>query len=121
METRVFKLFRVTKEGKLHPLFINRKEETVLNKWLTAECYPTKGFAVRQGWHCCFKPYAPHLKDVLSNGEQRVWVECLAKDCETYARPESQGGTWVLAQQLKVLRVLDEVAVQEILAANGVS
>lgn len=118
MEMTVYKLFRLAKDGKLYPLFINRKEETVMDTWLKAECYPTKGFAVRQGWHCCFKPYAPHLKEKLSNGEQRVWVECLAKDCETYERPESQGGTWVLAQELKVLRMLTESQVNEVLSAQ---
>lgn len=38
----VYKLFRL-KEGKLYPLFINRKKETVMNKWLESECFPTKG------------------------------------------------------------------------------
>ncbi len=107
----VYKLFRF-KEGKLYPLFINRKKETEMNKWLPAKCLPTKGFAVRQGWHCCFKPVAPHLKEELANGEVRVWVECEACNTTTYARPESQGGAWVLAQALKVNRILssEEVA-----------
>lgn len=111
MEMTVYKLFRQTKEGKLYPLFINRKEETVFDKWLQAKCYPTKGFAVRPGWHCCFKPYAPHLKTELKSGEKRVWVECLAKGCVPYERPESQGGAWVLAQELKVLRIIDPAEV----------
>lgn len=110
----VYKLFRKAKDGKLYPLFINRKEETVFHEWLKAECYPTKGFAVRQGWHCCFKPYAPHLKTELANGEQRVWVECDAEDCTTYNRPESQGGTWVLAQLLRVNRELTSEEVERI-------
>ena len=42
---------------------------------MQAECYPTKGFAIRKGWHCCFEKNAPHVKMKLSNGEQRVWVE----------------------------------------------
>lgn len=101
-----YKLFRL-KDNKLYPLFINRKQETVMNKWLIAECHETKGFAVRTGWHCCLKPYAPHLKMKLSNGEQRVWVECEIMDYAYYDRPESQGGTWVLAQWLKVVRILN--------------
>lgn len=107
----VYKLFRL-KQGKLFPLFINRNCETVIGEWLEAECYPTKGFAVRQGWHCCFRPIAPHLKENLKSGEHRVWVECEAMDYTTYERPESQGGAWVLANKLKVNRILNDEEVK---------
>lgn len=103
---RVYKLFRV-KEDKLFPLFINRNCETKLGEWLEASCYPTKGFAIREGWHCCITPSAPHLKQELANGEKRVWVECDAEECEIYKRPWSQGGSWVLAQKLKVIKILE--------------
>lgn len=103
----VYKLLRI-KDGKLYPLFINRKTETPIGIWMDAECYPTKGFAIRKGWHCCYQPIAPHLKIELSNGEKRVWVECEAKDCEKYERPESQGGAWVLCQKLKLIRILQQ-------------
>lgn len=117
IDMKCYKLLRKAKDGKLYPLFINRKEETVFNKWLQAECYPTKGFAIRKGWHCCFKPYAPHLKRELANGEKRVWVECEALGCEKYNRPESQGGAWLLAQQLKIIRELTDKEVKEIQTA----
>ena len=106
-----YKLFRI-KNGKLYPLFINRKKETVMNEWMQAECHETKGFAVRKGWHCCLKPHAPHLKMVLKNGEQRVWVKCEIEDYEYYDRPESQGGTWVLAQRLKVVSIIQNEEVR---------
>ena len=105
---RVYKLLRI-KDGKLYPLFINRKKETPIGIWMDAECYPTKGFAIRKGWHCCYQPLAPHLKMELSNGEKRVWVECEAEDCEEYNRPESQGGSWVLCQRLKLIKVMEEI------------
>jgi hypothetical protein len=102
-----YKLFRVNKkDGKLYPLFINRNEETKFGEWLKAECFPTKGFAIRQGWHCCLQPVAPHLKLDLASGEHRVWVKCEIENYEYYERPESQGGTWVLAQSLKVLEIM---------------
>ena len=82
---------------------------------MQAECYPTKGFAVRQGWHCCFKPIAPHLSMQLANGEQRVWVECEVEDWESYNRPESQGGSWILAQRMKIVRELTDTEVENIL------
>ena len=102
-----YKLFRL-KDGKLWPLFINKQQETKIGVWLDAECYPTKGFAVRKGWHCTLQPVAPHLKMRLKSGQQRVWVKCEIEDFEYYQRPESQGGTWVLAQRLKVLEVLGD-------------
>ena len=103
---RAYKLLRVKKDGNLYPLFIHKTHSTPIGKWLQAECHPTKGFAVRQGWHCCFIPLAPHLKTKLLNGEQRVWVECEVEDYETYNRPESQGGTWILAQRMKINRII---------------
>lgn len=108
---KAYKLLRVKKDGKLYPLFINKTVETPIGEWLIAECIPTKGFAVRQGFHCTFIPFAPHLKMELSNGEQRVWVECEVEDFTTYDRPESQGSTWILAQKMKIIKrlTLDEV------------
>jgi hypothetical protein len=95
---RAYKLFRKMKDGSLSPLFINKKERIPHNEWLVAECHPTNGFAVRKGWHCTLSPVAPHLST-----KNRVWVEVEIDDYEFYNRPESQGGTWVLAQRMKVL------------------
>ncbi len=103
---RAYKLMRFKKDGKVYPLFINKTQPTPFGVWLPAECHPTKGFAVRKGWHCCFTPYAPHLKERLSSGEQRVWVECEVEDYTTYDRPESQGGAWILANKMKAIRTI---------------
>lgn len=109
---KAYKLLRKLKDGKLYPLFIHKTYETPLNEWMQAECHPTKGFATRKGWHCCFKPFAPHLAMQLKTGEQRVWVECEVENWESYNRPENQGGSWILAQQMKIIRELsmDEVS-----------
>ena len=104
---KAYKLLRMKKDGKLYPLFINKTVATPIGEWLQAECYPTKGFAVRTGWHCCFKPIAPHLKMQLANGEKRVWVECEVEDWESYDRPILQGGAWILAQRMKIIKVMD--------------
>lgn len=101
-----YKLLRVKSDGLLYPLFINKTVNTPVGVWLESECHPTKGFAVRQGWHCCFQMIAPHLKKVLSCGEKRVWVECEVEEWQSYNRPESQGGAWILAQRMKILRVI---------------
>lgn len=104
---KAYKLMRIKNDGNLYPLFINKTVATPIGEWLQAECHPTKGFAVRQGFHCCFQPNAPHLKRELANGEKRVWVECEVEDWERYDRPIQQGGAWVLAQRMKVIRVID--------------
>ena len=103
---KAYKLMRLKKDGKVYPLFINKNKATEFGVWLPAECHPTKGFAVREGWHCCFTPLAPHLKEKLATGEQRVWVEVEVEDYETYDRPESQGGAWILAKRMKAIRTI---------------
>ena len=103
MTTKGFKLVRLLKNGDIAPLFIDKKVAFKEGEWLQAEYHPTKGFAERQGFHCCFKPVAPHLSMVLKSGERRIWVEVELKDCTTYNRPESQGGSWVLAQQMRII------------------
>lgn len=101
-----YKLVRQGTDEKIYPLFINKKEPFIFNQWLDAECYPTKGFAVRKGWHCCFEMNAPNLKKELANGQKRVWIKCDVEDFTTYNRPESQGGKWILANRMKVLKII---------------
>lgn len=93
-----YKLIRKLKDGQLSPLFINKKTRIPIGVWLEAESHPTPGFAFRKGWHCTLEPKAPHLST-----KDRVWVEVEIYDFEYYERPESQGGTWVLAQKMKVI------------------
>lgn len=101
-----YKLVRKRRNGSLGPLFINRKQVLALGKPLVAESHPTKGFAVRPGWHCTAKPVAPHLKLNLKNGEQRVWVRVEIRNFETIQRPVSQGGKWYLAKRIRFLEEL---------------
>ncbi len=104
MEKRIaYKLLRLRKDGTLSPLFINRKQIIPLNIWLKAESHPTSRFAFRPGWHVTPKPIAPHLSI-----KGRVWMLVEVYDCEDINRPESQGGTWWLAKNIKVLRQLTE-------------
>jgi len=100
---KAYKLIRKLKDGSLSPLFINKKSRMPLYEWLIAELHPTKGFAIRRGYHCTIKPIAPHLSI-----KGRIWVEVDVEDFEYYNRPESQGGTWVLAQHMMILRELNE-------------
>lgn len=57
MTTRfAYKLLRLRKDGSLGPLFINRRMRVPVGEWLSAENHPTKGYAVRQGWHATTAP-----------------------------------------------------------------
>jgi len=72
-----------------------------MHEWLKAETVPTKGFALRPGFHCCSQPVAPHLTK-----EGRVWVEVLIKGVKKHQRPISQGGLWYTAKQMKIEKQL---------------
>ncbi len=99
---KAYKLVRKMKDGSLSPLFINKRYRFKIGDWIEAEYFPTKGFACRKGFHCTFKPVAPHLSK-----NNRVWVEVEIQDYETYKRPENQGGLWCLAQKMKIIRELE--------------
>jgi hypothetical protein len=98
-----YKLFRELKSGEITSLFINKSRKLPYNEWLDAENYPTRGFAVRPGWHCTAQPHAPHLKMELKSGEKRVWKKVLIEDYTEERRPENQGGLWFLAKKIKIL------------------
>jgi hypothetical protein len=116
---KVYKLVRKLKNGSLKPLFIGKKQPFVIGQKMKCEFLPTKGFAPRSvddknsgGWHCCFRPVAPHLAETLKTGEERVWLECEAEGTtKTYHRGEHQGGDWILAEYITPLREVpwDEV------------
>jgi hypothetical protein len=97
---KAYKLMRRRKDGTLGSLFINKKQIIPLNVWLSAEIHPTKGYAFRPGWHCTLKPHAPHLKL-----QGRVWVEVKVTNYSLFERPLSQGGKWVLANEMKVIKI----------------
>lgn len=96
--TTAYKLLRVRHDGSLGPLFINRRQRIALNQWLPAEDHPTEGYAHRPGWHACLEPRAPHLSK-----RGRRWFKVQVKDYRIEQRPASQGGSWVLAQRMKVV------------------
>ena len=107
----VYKLFRQRKDGSLGPLFIGASQRIPLGEWLQAEDIPTKGYAHRPGWHAGFLPEAPHLTEA-----GRVWAECEIPVGGYYRfpRPAHQGGEWVIAEAIKVNRVLETEEVEEI-------
>lgn len=100
---KAYKLFRELKNGQIAPLFINKKLRIPFNKWMEAECHPTKGFTVRPFWHCTSQPIAPHL-----SMKGRVWCEIEMEDYIEFQRPNNQGGLWFLAKKIKVIKKIDK-------------
>ncbi len=103
-----YKLFKQRKDGSLGPLFINAKQRIPVGPWLEAEDHPTKGFAQRPGWHCGVEPVAPHLST-----KGRVWAEVEVDEsagCYEFKRPTHQGGAWIIASRIRVVRILEENA-----------
>jgi len=96
-----YKLFRLDKNGNLRSLFINKSKVYHLNTWYIAESYPTKGYSQRPYFHCIEKPVAPHL-----SMKNRVWCKVEVKEEFYMKRPSSQGGMWILANQIKILEIL---------------
>ena len=96
-----YKLLKVRKDGSIGPLFINCRQRIPIGEWLRAEFHPRKGYQPRKGWHCTLKPVAPHL---TTKGPK--WYKVRAAYWNKYKRPESQGGTWVLAQAMMVLEAV---------------
>lgn len=96
-----YKLFRRRADGTIGSLFIDKGRRVPVGVWLRAEDHPTNGYTHRPGWHAFYEPVAPHLRQ---DGD-RVWCRVLLLGCQDFERPASQGGTWILAQRLKVLEV----------------
>lgn len=93
-----YKLFSLKKNGSIGPLFINRKLRLEIGIWYEAENHPTKGFAIRPGWHICSGKNAPHL-----NKKNRIWCKVEFYDFEEIHRPKNQGGLWYLAKQMMII------------------
>jgi hypothetical protein len=98
-----YKLFRKRRDGTLSPLFIDRKRVLIPGGcWYAAENVPTKGYAIRPGWHICKEKRAPHLK----KSEDRVWALVQFINHKEHKRPESQGGIWYTAELMRILKVI---------------
>jgi hypothetical protein len=132
---RAFKLFRTKKSrpGELFPLFIDKSTAVPVGEWVNAQFCPTKGYAPRPGWHVAPAPNAPHL--CQKNGEyspDRVWAEVEVPDHDNgwqavadvtktgdlrdqvptggfyrFPRPKNQGGEWMIAGTMRIVRILD--------------
>ena len=95
-----WKLLRVRQDKTLGSLFINKSQVLVRGVWLESAPHKTPGYAFRPGRHAMVKREAPHLSTV-----GRVWCRVELLGVEEYERPEAQGGMWLLAKQMRIIRV----------------
>lgn len=88
---RAFKLFRIDKNGNLHPLYVLSKQVIPVGTWLPAksgELLPNgkvkaklgNGLAYRPGWHMCDIPNSPWIgarqpDGTLARRTDCVWAE----------------------------------------------
>lgn len=138
MIKRGFKLFEQDPDGNLYALFIDKKANTPIGEWLKAGNYPTKGFAVRPGYHIgqiCSAPWLMSAdgtyKSQRSKYWKRVWaeveyiadidytstVENLPKKCFVDRLPENGyykfretgcNRIWIIADQMRITKILSE-------------
>lgn len=146
-----FKMFEQDKrDGRLYPLFIGKYKPLSLGTWTKAENIPTKGYAVRPGWHILTGlPFAPQLIDKDGHYRsrrgkhfQRVWCRVsfvMDVDYNRYLAdnglrdmkdriPENgcylfkeNVGIWYISGAIRVDSILTDGDVKGILDMNGLN
>lgn len=139
---RGYKLFEMSTDGSLYPLFIDKNTEYPVGEWIQAEnILHHPGFASRPGIHLGVLPAAPHLMSYGPNGEgyykgrrkgwKRVWVEVeydatidyneevskLKKKCFTDRLPE--GGWYSFKEYGKTTWIItDKIKILKVIDEN---
>jgi hypothetical protein len=115
MTRQAYKLLRKRKNGSIGSLFVDRTTKLPLGKWLSAVDHKPTNLAHRPGWHCLPRPLAPHLSE-----KGRVWCVVEVDDFKKIDRPQSQGGTWLLANRMRIVKELSEAEIKAILLGKEI-
>lgn len=140
-----YKLFEMDECGNLYALFIDKNTIMPIGEWLLAGNFPTKGFALRPGFHIGEIPAAPWLmsangtyKSQRRKNWKRVWaeveyvadidytlaVQTLPGKCMKHTLPHhgfyqfretGVNRVWIIASQMRITRVLTEQERMEVL------
>ena len=140
-----FKLFEMDDKGDLHALFIDKRTTMPIGSWIKAGVFPTKGFSVRPGFHIgeiCSAPWLMSAdgtyKSQRSKKWKRVWAEveyiancnyteevkdmpgkCMKNELPSdgfyFFREAGVGRIWIIADQMRITRILSEEERLEIL------
>tara|TARA_R110000796_G_C14508574_1_gene429646 strand:- start:47 stop:346 length:300 start_codon:yes stop_codon:yes gene_type:complete len=94
---KAYKLVKQRKDGSLGSLFVDAPRKLPLGEWMEAVNHKPRKLKERKGWHCLRSPHAPHL-----GMKGRVWVEVDVRDFTLISRPDSQGGAWILANEMRI-------------------
>lgn len=98
-----YKLFKQRKDGSLGSLFVDASRKLPVGEWMPAVNHKPRRLAERPGWHCLKRPVAPHLSE-----RGRTWALVEVDDFKSMVRPESQGGEWVLANRMRIIKTIKE-------------
>lgn len=117
MNTKIaYKLFKLKKDGTLHPLYVDCQREMPLRQWLKAEAgeQTERGkvksklgeLAYRPGFHTTALPLADHIGKRMQNGElcqasDTVWCEVEMLATYDYTDLAQQNGANPRDQYLK--------------------
>jgi len=96
-----YKLVKQRKDGSLGSLFVDASRKLPIGEWMEAINHRPRKLKERKGWHCLTSPHAPHL-----GTRGRVWVEVECEDFTIMQRPEIQGGVWLLANRMRIIKAL---------------
>ena len=135
-----YKTFNVGRDGALYPAMVRDKRAIPLQLWLKAEFTgKDPNLKDRPGWHMSKLPTAKQLRGVKSKkiSPDRVWAK-VAMGADTEIHPPKGGligrtpepgeyyhhkqgaSQWLIGGSVKVIKVLSDKEVREILEAHGV-
>ena len=98
---KAYKLLKQRKDGSLGSLFVDASRKLPMGEWMPAINHKPKALKERKGWHCLLSPHAPHLSE-----KGRVWALVEVSDFASIKRPESQGGEWLLANRMRIIKTI---------------
>ncbi len=104
----VYKLFKIRKDGSLHPLYVHSEESCPIGEWISAKCGEKKpngkvksklgDLAYRPGLHCTSIPLANHIgkrqpDGTLWQAKDTVWgeVEVIDNDLTAFVKEQCKG------------------------------
>lgn len=140
----VYKLFKMYKNGELHPLYMDKSEPTPIGELITHRI--GKGsMALRAGWHSSEWPVALHIGAKNEAGKVayrepwQVWCKCYVPDDEIresiprYGFKDVPAGKfyrfktnpnmidwWIISDRIKVLKILTDKEVYRINSKRGI-
>lgn len=104
-----YKIMRMNRDHSFGSLYVLRDIKYHIGVNYHAQDGQPKNLAHRPGFHATTEPFAPHITLTPASGENRLWVEVLlGGKIEEFKRPSNQGGKWLIAEQMKPLKIYEK-------------